>query len=233
MADMDKVAEVVEEYEPLAASTTARWRGFATWDKWFELACVIVMALASLAAAWSGYQASAWSGAASIDQTRAADLRMDANRAAMDADVQIMKDISTFDYWTTSYIEGDETMMAFYRARFSPELDQAMNEWLATYPFDTPSSFPSPFELDTYQPPELLHADDLTAQAETLFDTALTKLVTSDEYVLSTVILATVVFFAGLAAKLNWLPARIVAILMSILLLAYGAFQILMQPMFS
>jgi hypothetical protein len=230
MANFDNVAEVVEDYAPLQVPPNSRWRRYATWDQGFELLCVVIMALASLTAAWSGYQASSWSGSASVDQTRASDVRLDANRAEMDADVQVMQDMSMFDYWTTAYIANDTTMAHFYRARFSPELERAMNAWLATDPFNSPGSAASPFDLDIYTPVEIDHANELTAEAEALFDQSLDKLDASDHYVLNTVILATVVFFAGLAAKLNWVPARLTAIALSVALLLWSAWEILRQP---
>lgn len=230
MPDFEPVVDVVEDYKPLTAPPNSRWRKYATWDQGFEMLCVIIMALASLTAAWSGFQASSWSGSASIDQTRASDLRTDANRASMEADVQIMKDMSMFDYWTTAYLDDDTTMTNFYRARFSPELDEAMNQWLATDPFTTPGSAPSPFELDTYSPPELEHAANLTEQADNLADDAVIKLSYSDQYVLNTVILATVVFFGGLAAKLGWIPARLTAISLAVILLLWGAWEVFRQP---
>lgn len=230
MPDFENVIDVVEDYQPLDPSSDPRWRKYATWDQGFELLCVIVMALASLAAAWSGFQASSWSGIASVDQTQSSALRTDATRASLEADVQIMKDMNMFDYWTTSYLEDDVAMANFYRARFSPELEEAMNQWLATNPFVTPGSAPSPFDLDAYAPPALEQAANLAAQADTLADDALVKLQYSDRYVMSTVILATVVFFGGLAAKLHWVPARITAISLAIIMLSWGAWEILRQP---
>jgi hypothetical protein len=230
MANFDKVADIVEEVRPLAPTSSSRWRRYATWDQGFELLCVVIMALASLAAAWSGYQASNWSGAATVDQTRGASLRLDANRAAMDADIQVVEDMSMFDYWTTAYITNDTAMADFYRARFSPELEAATTEWLATDPFSSAESAPSPFDLPGYAPPGLAQADTLTSQAEALFDAAVTKLDTSGRYVMSTVILATVVFFGGLAAKLSWIPARLTSIVLSVIMLGWGVLEIVIQP---
>ncbi len=230
MAGVENVEDVVEEYQMLTASSNPRWRKYATWDQGFELFCVIVMALASLTAAWSGFQASSWSASASIDQTRSSDLRTDATRASLEAETQFMQDMSMFDYWTTSYLEDDVTMTNFYRARFSPELEAAMTQWLATDPFTTAGSAPSPFDLDVYAPPAMQRADDLTEEADNLATGAIEKLNHTDEYVLSTVILATVVFFGGLAAKLNWIPARLTAIGLAIVMLSWGVLEIILQP---
>ena len=230
MSGVENVESVVEEYRTLTAASNPRWRKYATWDQGFELFCVIVMALASLTAAWSGFQASSWSGSASIDQTRSSDLRTEATRASLEAEVQFMQDMSMFDYWTTAYLGDDEGMASFYRARFSPELEVAMNAWLATDPFTTPGSAPSPFDLGVYAPPALQHADDLTEEADDLAAGAIVKLNHSDEYVLSTVILATVVFFGGLAAKLNWVPARLTAIGLAVVMLAWGILEVILQP---
>ena len=225
------VANVVEEYQTLSGTPDSRWRGYATWDQGFELLCVIVMALASLTAAWSGFQASSWSSSASVDQTHSSELRTTAVWASLEADVQLLKDMSLFSDWTTAYLNDDQTMMTFYRDRFSPELEAAMEEWLAGRPFATSDSTSSPFDLASYAPPAVKQADDLTAQADALAAGALTSLGHSDQYVMSTVILATVVFFGGLAAKLTWNPARLTAVTLAMLMLGWGCWEILRLPM--
>jgi hypothetical protein len=56
---------------------------------------------------------------------------------------------------------------------------------------------------------------------------AIVKLEHSDQHVLSTIILATVVFFAGLAARLTWIPARLTAIALSAIPLLWGTWDLI------
>jgi hypothetical protein len=54
----------------------------------------------------------------------------------------------------------------------------------------------------------------------------------TDLYILNTVVLASVLFLAGLQSRINSVPARMVIVILGSLILAYGLFTIATSPIY-
>ena len=52
----------------------------------------------------------------------------------------------------------------------------------------------------------------------------------SDDYVLNAVILASVLFLAGIATRFDWLPVRVAIIVAASVLLAMGLYNLAIYP---
>ena len=52
----------------------------------------------------------------------------------------------------------------------------------------------------------------------------------SDDYVLNTVFLASVLFFAGIAPRVRWLPAQLILVGLALVLLGYGLINVISYP---
>jgi hypothetical protein len=78
------------------------------------------MALATVATAWSGYQASRWNGEQATTAGRANAARIESTRASSLADAQTQIDVATFTQWVDAYARGERELAAFYRRRFRP-----------------------------------------------------------------------------------------------------------------
>jgi hypothetical protein len=222
--------DVVEDYEPLEPKTDSWWSRYANWDKGLELVCVLLMATASLAAAWSGFQAASWGGEMSESYSVASGLRMESGQAANVANQLTLLNIEMFNNWAEARIDGNAQLEEFYRNRFSGELETATVAWLATEPFTNPDAPTSPFVMVEYSRPETVRAAELAEQANATFAAGTEAGETGDEYVFSTVFLAMVLFFAGLAAKLNWFLPRVLSAGMASVMLVVGLYWIVDLP---
>jgi hypothetical protein len=195
-----------------------------------DIALVAILALATLAAAWSSYQATRWGGVQSTSYSQAAARRVDAARAATQAGQLALYDSTVFSGWLGAYWTGDARLEAFEAARFRPEFRAAFAAWLATAPFTDPSAPSSPFVMPGYLKGLAQPSDDLEAQASALFDSGVRANQQGDDYVLNTVVLAACLFFAGLASRFAWRPARLAVLAIAVLTLACGAVNVVRYP---
>lgn len=172
-------------------------------DRW-ELAAAIFLSLATLLSAWSGYQASRWNGV-KADENRSANVaRMDAERAWSTADRQLSIDVAVFATWLEAATRDDEALVAAVEARFRPELQPAFAAWLSGSGEggdDLPPG--SPFDQEEYRLAATDEAERLIATAERHGSEADTAGQLADNYVLTAVLFASVLFFAGIASKMS------------------------------
>ncbi len=89
-----------------AARRCGRDPGPAEW--WVEVAASVLLALAAVATAWSGYQASQWHGDQALASGRATATRVESARASGLASRQVQIDVATFTQWVDAYARDDE-----------------------------------------------------------------------------------------------------------------------------
>ena len=203
------------------------------WDRWEPLAEVIatlVLALATLATAWSGYQSARWGGEQSTKYSQAGALRTESTRASTRSGQLVQIDIGLFTNWINAFAAEDEELADFYENRFSPELSVAFDAWLATNPRDNPDAPKSPFSMPEYTARFSEEAEQLELEASETFDEGSAANQTSDDYILNTVILASVLFLAGVQSRIKSVPARMVIVVLGSLILAYGLYIIATSP---
>lgn len=130
-----------------------------------EIVTSIILALASIMAAWNGYEATQWSSrqGGALNQVQAA--RFTAMRAATAGEQQRMIDVIVFTRWLEVFRSEDHALADFYHARFRPEFEGAFSAWLQTEPLTNPNAPSTPFVMDEYQVAELLRADELEQSA--------------------------------------------------------------------
>ena len=178
-------------------------------DRRIELLVTILLAIATVATAWSSYQSARWSGVQTINFSRANAARIESTAQSTLAGQQTQLDVATFIAWTSAYAANDTTLSDFYFKRFRAEFKPAVDAWVATKPLKNPSAPLTPFALPQYR----LAAQDtsraLTRAAEAATAEAKVDNQRSDNYVLAVVLFASALFFAGISTKLDAVRARI------------------------
>ena len=99
----------------------------------------MILALAAVATAWSGYQASRWHGEQAIAFSHANATRVESTRASNLANAQTEIDVATFTQWVDAYARHEPRLADFYRRRFRGEFQPAVAAWVATHPSRTPT----------------------------------------------------------------------------------------------
>jgi hypothetical protein len=200
------------------------------WEPIAEVVVTIVLAFATLATAWSGYQAARWGGEQSTSFSKASALRIESTRASTSAGQLFQIDVGMFTQWINAFASGDQELADFYQNRFRDEFKPAFEAWLATDPVNNPDAPATPFSMPEYQLSMAAEADRLEMEAEATFAEGAEANQTSDKYILNTVFLASVLFLGGIATRFKAMSARWVIILFSLVILTYGLINLLRYP---
>jgi hypothetical protein len=168
-----------------------------------ELFATILLAAATVATAWSGYQASRWNGEQAKAFSRAGALRVESAKADSLANSQTQVDVAVFSSWIDALGHREPKLAAFYERRFRPEFQPAVKAWQATKPFTNTNAPLSPFRMPQYKLAARAQADQLEAQAEALAAKGRTNVQRATNYVLGVVLFASALFFAGISTKLE------------------------------
>jgi hypothetical protein len=187
-----------------------------------EFYATVVMAVAAVLTAWSAFESAKWSGVQAIAFNEASAARTESARASTQAGQQATVDVITFLQWlealrqdvlddpvaraeleATGYTPDPETVSGFLFERFRDEFKPAVNAWVAERPSANPDAPPTPFAMDEYRLAAQDRADDLVARADGRAQAARDANQRSDNYVLTTVAFAAVLFFAGVSTKLS------------------------------
>jgi hypothetical protein len=200
-------------------------------DRWLEILVTIMLGLATVATAWSGYQAALWGGVQSTLYSQASTKRMESVRDSNAANTITNLDIWLFGQWVEYKATGKADLADFYEQRFREEFKPAFEAWLATDPFTNPEAPPSPFAMPEYRLSLEEEAQALELEAENTFAQGQQANRNSDHYVLNTVILASVLFLTSLQSRLEWRIGRILIIILALGLLFLGVYNLITYPL--
>lgn len=172
-----------------------------------EIFAVIILSLATVSSAWSAYEATRWSGEQAVSAGQAAALRTESTRLSNEANTQTAVDVQVFTEWVTAKSEKNAQRATFFEARFREEFKPAFEAWLAAAPA---GSIPdgTPFSRPEYRLAAKDKAQGLLEEAERSTSKSLEANQTADNFVLTTVLFATVLFFAGIASHVQTLGVR-------------------------
>jgi hypothetical protein len=170
---------------------------------WQEVLVTVLLVVAALGTSWSSYQATRWNG----EQAKAASatnaIRIDAARAQGLAQAQTQVDVATFIAWADADRNGEDQLAQFYIDRFRDEFRPAFDAWLATRPLVNPDAPPTPFAMNEYQVASRDEAEQLDAAAETSAAEVRQDIQRASNYVLTVVLYAIVLFFAGVSSRIK------------------------------
>ena len=173
----------------------------ARWERLVSIAEAVLLSIVTLLAAWSGYAAAKWSTESRVGLAEAAATRAKANRAHLDATDVRNFDSSTFNAWFAAYVAHNHQAMALAEHRFRPGFRVAFEAWRATKPEKNPKAPRGPTYMPQYREPGLAKAKALDQQADKDFAAGEAAGETSDKYVRTTVVLASVLFLVGISTR--------------------------------
>jgi hypothetical protein len=195
-----------------------------------ELAATVLLAIATVATAWSGYQSTRWNGDQSKAAARANALRIDSAKAAALANSQTEVDVATFTQWVNAYVQDQRQLTSFYFKRFRKEFRPAVNAWVATRPLKNANAPLTPFAMPQYKLAARAESERLDAQAEVQAAIARRDIQRATNYVLAVVLFASALFFAGMSTKLTWPRLRVVMLSIGCVVFLVTAIWIATSP---
>jgi len=163
-----------------------------------EFAAAVLLGLAAVATAWSAYWSAMYGGDAVAGYARANTLTSQAADVYGDATGQYNYDRTLFLQYAGQMISGDAAGAQALRADF---FSDTLEETVAWYDA-TGDDVTDPFDADAGSPyalPEWAEGNDLSEQADRVYQQAVADDDQGDKFDLATVFLALSLFFGGIA----------------------------------
>ena len=178
-------------------------------EQWVEIISAVLISLATVASAWCAYQSALWGGEEAISYNAAGAARTESVRFSNQALQLTTIDVNMFTEFAAAYSNEDEFLFDFLMARFRPEMKTAVDAWIATQPLINPDAPSSPFAMAEYQSEAQDEADRLLKEVDRHLEEARKNDERADNYILLTVIFASVLFFGGMSTEFDSLKIRI------------------------
>jgi hypothetical protein len=198
--------------------------------KWIEPVVALMMALTTMCTAWCSYESAAWTRRSNrlmnefnVLERRAAMLEVQGNQA-------LIIQTSMFMHLLAARDAGNEKLATFYATRFGPDAKKAYDAWLAQKPFENPDADPHPFVPKLYEVRGAAEAAAAKASAAQQITEARQAGNLSGQYLANTVLFATVLFFAGTAAKFEQPRVRLLAAVFGLAVFVFAIARTLLQP---
>jgi len=220
-----EVAHKLTEQEEEAAQ-----RRKHRWEEVVEVIEVLVLALAAIATAWSGFQATKWDDHRGLLYGQATTQRFAASAASTLGGQQLSADAAMFSSWLEARSAGNTDLETVFVRRFTPDYRQAFGEWVKTDPLNNPSAPPGPAYMPGYVNPNLEKAEHLNAEAAGLFTEGTEAGETAVKYVRLTVLFALVLFLIAAGQRFRQRPVRISANALAVGLLVYALVDLIILP---
>lgn len=217
-------------------------------DRRLEIWEAVLLAAATVMVAWAAFQSAKWNGEQADAYARASATRVESTRASTAAGQQTIIDVNTFTAWLDalaterrvdpngslaadgSYVPDPQQLSGFLYERFRDEFKSAIVAWLAELPLQNPDAPSTPFVMKQYKLAANEDARRLERQAELDSREARVANERSDQYVLVTILFASVLFFAGIASKMDTKRARVFLLGTGVVLFVSASIVVLSFP---
>jgi hypothetical protein len=199
-----------------------------------ETTTTVILSLAAVATAWATFQATQWSSAENDAVSAASTARSKAIQATSHAARTEQLDTTIWLQWLAAFRAGDTAQARFLRDRFRPGLLRAHNVWVAkavVAPDGKVISAPpgTPFTERQYVVPDSARADELSAEADDQLAASQHAASMSTKYVIAALVLALVLFFAGIATKFRQPRLQAALVALAITFGLFGLVRMLMM----
>lgn len=168
-----------------------------------ETIALVVLSVAAVLTAWSGFQSSQWGGEMSIAFSEASSTRFAQAGYEGEANAARQADLTIYGIYVQARATGDPALAAYGEERFTPHFRVAYDAWVAAG-----EQTNGPFAMPEYVPPGTTEAAQAADRAEAAFAEALADNVRGDRYTMLTVLFAIAMFFAAVAERVHGTGAR-------------------------
>lgn len=195
-----------------------------------EILEAIILALVAISTAWSGYQASLWSGHQTELFYESTNLSLIAEGLILAEGQDTIYNTVTLNGWLIGQMQGRRDITKFYERRFLPEFKIAFDEWIKTDPLNNDHSPPGPRYMSGYKSSKTDETKKLNEEVYARYNEGMAALQTSHDYIRNTVSLAIVLVLVAINQRFEIKSVRRGLILISLGLLAYCVMNLLTLP---
>lgn len=191
----------------------------------------LLLSAAVVLSAFSAWQASLWGGDQATLFAEASTVRLESNREMAIALTRLSYDAGTFADAATALTDGNQEALDLFTERlFRDQFKVFVDEWLELDPLNDPNAPKTPFELDGFTESYFAEPTRLDEVANDKFEAGKEANENNDNYVLATVLFASVLFFAGISTKFKSPRIRVLSIGIAAIALTLSAVWILTLP---
>lgn len=200
------------------------------YKKRIEIISTVLLAVATIATAWSGYQSSRWGGEQTAHSSNALRAIVRSGHFANLAEQKMSLQANLFSNYQEALSLGNTNFADFLLNRFPEPLKTATLAWLKTEPLTNPAAPLTPFEMPEYVLPETLEAARWEEQSEKEIAQGQAADEISDRYLLFTIIFASVLFFGGVSGKFGWQPIDLTNLAIGVIVLVGALILLFTMP---
>ena len=198
-------------------------------SRFLEIIAVLLLGITTVGTAWCGYQASQWNGEQGELARQGSDQRVEASRLFGLATQRMSYDAGLIGQYATATQSGNTALAAFYRTNlvrpdFLPVLDQWETQLRAG---QTPTNL---FEDPDYRDAQFRDYQKAQAQAEVFTQESQQAAANANAYVITTILLAVALFFAGVTSSFQYTPARAFLLILALGTVAVAAARLADLP---
>ena len=198
-------------------------------SRFLEIIAVLLLGITTVGTAWCGYQASQWNGEQGELARQGSDQRVEASRLFGLATQRVSYDANLIGRYAEATQSGNTTLAQFYRTNlvrpdFLPVLDQWETQVRAG---QTPTSL---FEDPAFLTAQFGDYQKTVGQAESLTQASQQAEATAGAYVITTILLAVALFFAGVTSSFRYTPARAFLLILALGTVAVAAARLADLP---
>ena len=199
-------------------------------DRIITIIEAILLAVVAVLAAWSGFASSKWGTESSLTLARASAARSHGQPGQSERRGPAELRLLDLQRLVHRLHRRQPVGHGLAERRFRPEFKVAFDAWLATNPATNPKRPPGPTYMPEYKQPDLAKADTLDAKADELYTEGAKDGSTADDYVRTTVFLATVLFLVGISGHFRVRAARYGLVAVGAIILAVAVAILIGAP---
>lgn len=190
----------------------------------------ILLGMVIVATAWSAYQSTLWGGIQTFLLRDSTSASRQYSTLLIQQGQHVSMDALMFMEYVNALHDNDVNLSEFYYERFRPELKIAVAAWLETKPFENPDAPSHPFVMSEYErkyAEEIKQFADLSASK---LEEAQQANQNSDNYVMLTVIYASVLFISAVMDKFSSRRVRLVVLILGMIIFSVTTTMLFTMP---
>ena len=199
-------------------------------DHRFETLTAILLGMIIVSTAWSAYQSTLWGGIQTFLLRDSTSAGRQYSTLVLQQGQYVSMDALMFMQYVNALHDNNTDLSEFYYERFRPELKTATEAWLETNPFENPDAPPHPFVMPEYKRQYAEEIKQFADLNESKLDEAQQANKNSDNYVMLTVIYASVLFIGAVMDKFSSRKLRLIVLIMGFAIFSVTTAMLLTMP---
>lgn len=198
-------------------------------ERFLEVLAVLLLGIATVGTAWCGLQSSLWNGEQDDLVASATSARLEANRAFGTGIQSLAYDGNLIAEYAKAARDGDEDLQEFLeQSLMRPALLPFLERWQAE--LAAGAAPPSLLEDEEYLASLSAGYEEATARGDALTSEAAEAGEVADSYLLTAVLLAIALFFAGVTSSFRYRSMRLALLLGAGLCIGFAAARMIDLP---